>query len=84
MRLLGKKSLDLKKAVQMCTMTEIASQLIKKIVGAGDKKKEDLKKFSSKKFHHKSCCKKRHGGRLSNLEKKSEKKNSERPFEPTF
>ena len=44
MRLLGKKSLDLKKAIQMCTITEIASQLIKTIVNAGDKKTEDIKK----------------------------------------
>lgn len=46
MRLLGKKSLDLKKAIQMCTITEIASQLIKTIVGAGDKKTEDIKRNS--------------------------------------
>lgn len=41
-RLLEEKSLDLKKAIQMCFMTEIASQQIKTIVGAGNKKTEDI------------------------------------------
>ena len=42
MRLLEEKSLDLKKALQMCFTTEIASQQIKTIVGAGNKKTEDI------------------------------------------
>ena len=68
-RLLREKSLDLKKAIQMCTTSEIASQQIKTIIGAGDNKTEDVKKFSEKKFPHRSRSKKRDGGRSSNLEK---------------
>ena len=68
-RLLREKSLDLKKAIQMCTTIEIASQQIKTIIGAGDNKTEDVKKFSEKKFPHRSRSKKRDGGRSSNLEK---------------
>ena len=82
-RLLREKSLDLKKAIQMCTTIEIASQQIKTIIGAGDNKTEDVKKFSEKKFPHRSRSKKRDGGRSSNLEKKLEKKKSESSFEPT-
>ena len=82
-RLLREKSLDLKKAIQMCTTSEIASQQIKTIIGAGDNKTEDVKKFSEKKFPHRSRSKKRDGGRSSNLEKKLEKKKSGSPFEPT-
>ena len=48
------KSLDLKKAIQMCTTSEIAPQHIKTIIGAGDNKTEDVKKFSEKKFPHRS------------------------------
>ena len=68
-RLLREKSLDLRKAIQMCTTSEIASQQIKTIIGAGDNKTEDVKKFSEKKFPHRSRSKKRDGGRSSNLEK---------------
>ena len=82
-RLLREKSLDLKKAIQMCTTIEIASQQIKTIIGAGDNKTEDVKKFSEKKFPHRSRSKKRDGGRSSNLEKKIRKKKSESSFEPT-
>ena len=82
-RLLREKSLDLKKAIQMCTTIEIASQQIKTIIGAGDNKTEDVKKFGEKKFPHRSRSKKRDGGRSSNLEKKLEKKKSESSFEPT-
>ena len=82
-RLLREKSLDLKKAIQMCTTSEIASQQIKTIIGAGDNKTGDVKKFSEKKFPHRSRSKKRDGGRSSNLEKKLEKKKSESSFEPT-
>ena len=53
-RLLREKPLDLKKAIQMCTTSEIASQQIKTIIGAGDNKTEDVKKFSGKKFPHRS------------------------------
>ena len=53
------KSLDLKKAIQMCNTSEIASQQIKTIVGAGDNKTEDVKKFSEKKFPYRSRSKKR-------------------------
>ena len=73
-RLLREKSLDLKKAIQMCTTIEIASQQIKTIIGAGDNKTEDVKKFGEKKFPHRSRSKKRDGGRSSNLEKKIRKK----------
>lgn len=59
MRLSREKSLDLKKAIQMCTTSKIASQQIKTIIGAGDNKKEDVKKFSEKKFPHRSRSKKR-------------------------
>ena len=74
-RFLREKSLDLKKAIQMCNTSEIASQQIKTIVGAGDNKTEDVKKFSEKKFPYRSRSKKRDWGRSSNLEKKSEKRN---------
>ena len=73
-RFLREKSLDLKKAIQMCNTSEIASQQIKTIVGAGDNKTEDVKKFSEKKFPYRSS-KKRDGGRSSNSENKSEKRN---------
>ena len=81
-RPLREKSLDLKKAIKMCTTREIVSQQIKTIVGAGDNKTEDVKKFSEKKFPYRSS-KKRDGGRSSNSENKSEKKKSESSFEPT-
>ena len=58
-RFLREKSLDLKKAIQMCNTSEIASQQIKTIVGAGDNKTEDVKKFSKKKFPCRSRSKKR-------------------------
>ena len=74
---------DLKKAIQMCASSEIASQQIKTIISAGDNKTEDVTKFSEKKFPHRSRSKKRDGGRSSNLEKKLEKKKSGSPFEPT-
>ena len=73
---------DLKKAIQMCASSEIASQQIKTIISAGDKT-EDITKFSEKKFPHRTRSKKRDGGRSSNLEKKLEKKKSGSPFEPT-
>ena len=82
-RLLREKSLDLKKAIQTCTTSEIASQQIKTIIGAGDNNTEVVKKFSEKKFPHRSRSKKRDEGRSSNLEKKLEKKKSESSFEPT-
>ena len=74
---------DLKKAIQMCASSEIASQQIKTIISAGDNKTEDVTKLSEKKFPHRSRSKKRDGGRSSNLEKKLEKKKSESSFEPT-
>ena len=58
-RFLREKSLDLKKAIQMCNTSEIASQKIKTIVGAGDNKTEDVKKFIEKKFPYRSRSKKR-------------------------
>ena len=82
-RLLREKSLDLKKAIQMCTTSEIALQQIKTIIGAGDNKTEDVKKFSEKKFPHRSRSKETDRGRSSNLEKKLEKKKTGSSFEPT-
>ena len=66
------KSLDLKKAIEMCTTSEIASQQIKTIAGAGDNKSEDVKKFSDNKIRYGSRSKKRDEERSSNSAKKSE------------
>ena len=62
---------DLKKAIQMCASSEIASQQIKTIISAGDNKTEDVTKLSEKKFPHRSRSKKRDGGRSSNLERRN-------------
>lgn len=70
-RLLRKKSLDLKKTTERHNSSEIASQHIKTIAGAGDNEREDVRKFGDKKIRYGSRSK--NGGRSSNLEKKSEK-----------
>ena len=48
MPLLREKSLDLKKAIQMCTTSEVAAQQIKKIQSSEDKAEDD-KKFVDRK-----------------------------------
>ena len=50
-RLLREKNLDLKKAIQMCTTSEVAAQQMKKIQSAEDNT-EDVKKFDDKKKAH--------------------------------
>ncbi|PFX18959.1 Retrovirus-related Pol polyprotein from transposon 17.6 [Stylophora pistillata] len=82
-RLLREKSLDLKKAIEMCTTSEIASKQIKMIAGAGNNKPEDVKKFSDKKICYGSRSSKRDEGRSSNSTKKSEKKRSKGSSDPT-
>ena len=47
-RLLKEKSLDLKKAIQMCITSEVAAQQMKKIQSAEDKA-EEVKKFDGRK-----------------------------------
>ncbi|PFX30099.1 Retrovirus-related Pol polyprotein from transposon 17.6 [Stylophora pistillata] len=83
-RLLKEKSLNFKKAIPMCTRSEIASLQIKTIAGAGDNKSEDVKKFSDKKIRYGSRSKKRDKGRSSNSPKESEKKKSEGFSKPTY
>ena len=81
-RLLREKTLDLQKAVQMCTSSEIASQQMKKIQGGEDKPTEDVKKFSDRKASDRSRRKERDGGNPSDPEKKNEKTKPENPPEP--
>jgi hypothetical protein len=81
-RLLREKSLNLQKAIEMCTLSEIASQQMKTIEATGDKQTEDIKKFSDKKTPDRNRHKKRDGSKSSNPKKKNEKK-SESPSEPT-
>ena len=50
-RLLREKNLDLKKAIQMCTTSEVPAQQMKKIQSAEDNT-EDVKKFDDKKKAH--------------------------------
>ena len=45
-RLLREKTLNLQKAIQMCTSSEIASQQMETIEGGEDMQTEDVKKFS--------------------------------------
>ena len=53
-RLLREKKLDLQKAIQMCTSSEVASRQMKKIQGAEDKQTEEVKKFGETKKKPKS------------------------------
>ena len=63
-RLLREKKLDLKKAIQICTSSEVASQQMKKIQGVADKQTEEVKKFSEKKKKTASwCCPKKEAGK---------------------
>lgn len=56
--MLRERTLDLQKAIQMCTSSEIASQQMKTIQGGEDKQTEDLKKFSETKATDRSRRKK--------------------------
>ena len=47
-RLLREKNLDLRKAIQMCTSSDVATQQMKKIQGTEDKT-EEIKKFGDEK-----------------------------------
>ena len=48
-RLLREKKLDLQKAIQMCTSSEVASHQMKKIQGVESKQTEEVKKLGEKK-----------------------------------
>ena len=48
-RLLREKKLDLQKAIQMCTSSEVASRQMKNIQGCEDKQTEEVKKFNERK-----------------------------------
>ena len=48
-RLLREKKLDLQKAIQRCTSSEVASQQMKKIQGVESKQTEEVKKLGEKK-----------------------------------
>ncbi|KAL9985245.1 hypothetical protein ACROYT_G007622 [Oculina patagonica] len=47
-RLLREKKLDLQKAIQMCTTSEVALRQMKNIQGAEDKQTEEVKKFNDR------------------------------------
>ena len=53
-RLLREKKLDLQKAIQMCTSSEVASQQMKKIQGSEHNQTEEVKKFSDRKKKEKA------------------------------
>ena len=73
-RLLREKKLDLKKAIQICTFSEVTSQQMKKIQGVADRQTEEVKKFSKKKKITASRRRpKKESGKQAKLEDKSTK-----------
>jgi len=78
-RLLREKKLDLQKAIQMCTPSEVASRQMKNIQGTEDKQTEEVKKYERKK---KKKTRKKEREKSSKAKKNSDKK-TKREFSET-
>ena len=74
-RLLREKKLDLQKAIQMCTSSEVASQQMKKIQGVKSKQTEEVKKLGEKK--------KTAGKPRPNIEAEKQAKSGDKSKKPT-
>ncbi|XP_078368291.1 uncharacterized protein LOC144652146 [Oculina patagonica] len=73
-RLLREKKLDLQKAIQMCTTSEVTSRQMKNIQGAKDKQTEEVKKFNDRKKKQKKPHRKKEEEKSSKAKKNEDEK----------
>ncbi|KAL9953243.1 hypothetical protein ACROYT_G040629 [Oculina patagonica] len=73
-RLLREKKLDLQKAIQMCTTSEVVSRQMKNIQGAEDKQTEEVRKFNDRKKKQKNPHRKKEEEKSSKAKKNEDEK----------